>query len=138
MENTYIVFKTIVIVAMIAFLGIAIYPVLKHFPTAIFIVLFMGAIICLNILKAILEEDKRNQQYAKIKKEKARLKAEAEAERQAAYEKRTAERKLEHLQQKEELLRIKKQLRLEREKLNQERNAFRHFPNSDYYDNQYW
>ena len=133
MENTYRFF-TVFIVAALAFMGIAIYPVLKHFPMAIFIVLFMGAIICLNILKSIIEENRYEQQQWKIRKEKARL----EAERKAYYESKKVERQAQYLQQKEELFKIKNELRKERAKLNQERNAFRHFPNSDFYDNQYW
>ena len=134
MERNFLILKIAVSLASLIFMGISMYPLFKNFPGAIFIVLFMGAFVCLNILKSIIEENRYEQQKWMLRKEKARL----EAEQKADYESKKAERQLQFLQQKEELLKIKKELRLERAKLNQERNAFRNYPNSDFYDNQYW
>lgn len=134
METTYKVFCSIIAIGVICFLGVIFYPLFQIFPFVIFIFLAFGAIVCLNILKNIIEKNELEQQKWKLKKEKARI----EAERKADYESKKAERQLQFLQQKEELLRIKKELRSERAKLNQERNAFRNYPNSDFYDNQYW
>lgn len=134
MERNFLILKIAVFLASLIFMGISMYPLFKNFPGAIFILLLMVAIFLLNILKSIIEENKYEQQKWMLRKEKARL----EAERKADYESKKAERQAQYLQQKEELLRIKKELRLERAKLFQERNTFRRFPNSDYYDNQYW
>lgn len=134
METTYRVFCSIIAIAVIAFFGIILYPLIKIFPMVIFFIVGFGAIVCLNILKNIIEENELEQQKWKLKKEKARL----DAERKADYESKKAERQAQYLQHKEELLRMRMELRKERAKLNQERNAFRNYPNSDFYDNQYW